>query len=489
MRMLRILMLAAATITLLVYSGCGSGQPAAGGALTGAQQNIRAQLFGEIDRTLEEAKAMHADLYSPKNFETGMRHYNAAEQLLRQERNIENIRTELNRASDAFKRAMEASRLGEVTFSSAIAARNDAMKADAPVYSSENWNRAEGIFREAAEALEEGNVNRARQQAQLAENQYRTVELDAIKTNYLNTARELLQQADGQRAVRNVPQTLAEAKTLVQKAEALLQQDRYDTEEANRTSLEAVNKARHALHLNRSITQIQNEKKSMEEILLEAEMPVRQIAEAASLEVRFDEGFEGPVQAIASKIRSLEHREQESAGRIQQLENEVAQLRNQLAEKGDLAGQLEMQRRRDEAISKVIDLFNPDEGNVFLDGNNVLIRLYGLTFPVGRSIIEPQYFGLLTKVQNAIKQYPNCKVAIEGHTDSRGSIELNQRLSEERAQAVAEYIRANIGMQLDMTSSGYGPNRPVASNETEEGRAKNRRIDVVIVPDWAIGSR
>jgi OmpA-OmpF porin, OOP family len=474
---------------LLAFSGCGSGKPTTEGPLTREQQNIRAQLFGTIDKTLEEAKAMDADLYSPKNFDTGMRHYNNAELLLKQERNIENIRSELNRASGAFKDAMETAKLGEVTFSSAIAARNDALKADAPVYGSDNWNRAEAIFRNAAEALEAGNVNRARQEAQTAESQYRAVELQAIKANYLNTARELLQQADAQRAGRNVPQTLEEAKSLVKKAETLLQQDRYDTDEANRLSRDAVYKARHALYLNQQIVRIGNEKKSMEEILIEAEKPVKQIAEAANLTVRFDEGFDGPVKSVTSKLRDQENREQTHINRIKELESELGQLRNQLADKGDLAGLLEIQRMRDESINKVINLFNPDEGNVFLDGNNVLIRLYGLTFPVGRSVIEPQYFALLTKVQDAIKQYPNSRISVEGHTDSRGSIELNQRLSEERAEAVAEYIRANIGTPLNMTATGYGPNRPVASNETEEGRARNRRIDLVIIPEWAITNR
>ncbi len=486
MRTLHILLFMTIAAMLLAYTGCGSGKPTTEGPLTREQQNIRAQLFGTIDKTLEEAKAMDADLYSPKNFETGMRHYNNAELLLRQERNIENIRSELNRASGAFKDAMETAKLGEVTFSSAIAARNDALKADAPVYGSGNWNSAEAIFRNAAEALEAGNVNRARQQAQTAESQYRAVELQAIKANYLNTARELLQQADAQRAGRNVPQTLEEAKTLVKRAETLLQQDRYDTDEANRLSRDAAYKARHALYLNQQIVQIGNEKKSMEEILIEAEKPVTQIAEAANLTVHFDEGFDGPVNAVSSKLRDQENREQTHINRIQELESELEQLRNQLADKSDLAGLLETQRMRDEAINKVINLFNPDEGNVFLDGNNVLIRLYGLTFPVGRSVIEPQYFALLTKVQDAIKQYPNSRISVEGHTDSRGSIELNQRLSEERAEAVAEYIRANIGTPLNMTATGYGPNRPVASNETEEGRARNRRIDLVIIPEWAV---
>jgi outer membrane protein OmpA-like peptidoglycan-associated protein len=109
---------------------------------------------------------------------------------------------------------------------------------------------------------------------------------------------------------------------------------------------------------------------------------------------------------------------------------------------------------------------------------------------VGRNTIDAQFFPLLTKVQDAIKKFPGCQVAIEGHTDSQGSDETNQRLSESRADAVASYIKANFGANVPVASQGYGESRPVASNDTFEGRAKNRRIDVVIVPSWAIvGSR
>ena len=74
---------------------------------------------------------------------------------------------------------------------------------------------------------------------------------------------------------------------------------------------------------------------------------------------------------------------------------------------------------------------------------------------------------------------------IEGHTDSQGSDEVNQKLSGNRATAVAEYLMANMGVQTPINSQGFGESRPVASNDTPEGRAKNRRIDVVITPGWA----
>lgn len=469
---------------ILLYSGCSSSKPAPDTELTHEQETIRAQLFERIDNMLDAAEAVDADLYSPKNFETGMRHYTNAERQLRQERNIENIRTELDRAAAAFEKAMETAAIGSVTFQNAVQARNDALRADASIYASDSWDKAEAQFRRAAETLEAGNVNRARREAQTAENEYRTVELEAIKANYLNSARDLIRQANEQRVERTAPRTLERAKDLVRQAEVILQQDRYNTDEANRIALEAANTASHALYLNKKILQLRDENKSLEEILLSTEEPIRDIAEAAEVGIYLHEGPEITVEEIKAKIKAYAEREQIHLERIRRQETELAHLRGQIADKTDLAELLEIQRQREEAVNMVINLFSPREGNVFIDGNNVLIRLYGLTFPIGQSVIEPQYFTLLTKVQDAIKRFPDCRVIIEGHTDSRGSYELNQQLSEERAEAVAEYIRANIGIPLDITSMGYGPDSPVASNETEEGRARNRRIDVVIIPDW-----
>ena len=474
-------------MTVLI-SACGSSERAIDTDLTGDQSAVRATLFQDIDEQLEYLESINADLLSPGNFESGMQFYENAEQLLREQRDIETIRAELTRASSAFDKAAETAKLGEVTFSRTIMTRNDALEANAPVLRPDNWKEAEATFRTAAIALEEGNVNRARQQSQAAEDQYRSVELMAIQANYLDEARETLDTAAEEGTEQTAPKTTARAEELVLQAESLLSRDRYDTSEADKIAREAAYEAKHALSLHRMIRQMQDNDQTFEDALLKTEEPLQNIAETLDLQVRFDEGWSAPTNTIISAIENNAARGQELTTQINELNEEVSFLRSQIEEKGDLAGQLEIQRMRDEAINSVRGMFTEDEGTVFLDGNNVLIRLYGLSFPVGQSTIVPENFQLLRKVQNAIKGFENGKIAIEGHTDSSGSLELNMRLSEDRADAVAQYIRANIGMPVNMTAEGFGPERPVASNETAEGRAKNRRIDIVITPEWALNN-
>ena len=88
---------------------------------------------------------------------------------------------------------------------------------------------------------------------------------------------------------------------------------------------------------------------------------------------------------------------------------------------------------------------------------------------------------LLAKVRQALEMFPDAPIVVEGHTDSQGGDSSNLILSQDRADAVKQYLVTNFGRNPERISSiGYGEARPVASNETADGRARNRRIDLII---------
>jgi OOP family OmpA-OmpF porin len=79
-------------------------------------------------------------------------------------------------------------------------------------------------------------------------------------------------------------------------------------------------------------------------------------------------------------------------------------------------------------------------------------------------------------------KYPDTKIAIEGHTDSIGSNEYNQKLSERRANSVKNYIIDNFGIDAKrLRAEGFGETRPIADNNTDEGRQRNRRVESVLI--------
>lgn len=102
-----------------------------------------------------------------------------------------------------------------------------------------------------------------------------------------------------------------------------------------------------------------------------------------------------------------------------------------------------------------------------------------LNFDTNKWDIRPQDQATLDEVAAALKQTPAMRVRIEGHTDNAGQAEANKVLSERRARSVMEALTARGVAAGRMTAEGFGQERPVADNRTEEGRAKNRRVELV----------
>ena len=103
-------------------------------------------------------------------------------------------------------------------------------------------------------------------------------------------------------------------------------------------------------------------------------------------------------------------------------------------------------------------------------------------FDTDSARIRSESYRLLNRLAHVLKRCPSAKIEIAGHTDSRGSLEYNQELSEARAISVTRYLFDRGISKSRMSPVGYGEERPVASNLTESGMARNRRIEFVV--DW-----
>ena len=117
------------------------------------------------------------------------------------------------------------------------------------------------------------------------------------------------------------------------------------------------------------------------------------------------------------------------------------------------------------------------------NGQAILVNLpEGVTFDVGSYNLKPEFRATLDKVADSLKQYPDSLIDVYGHTDSTGSEAYNQTLSENRARTVANYLQMQGVNPARIRSQGYGETMPVADNATDEGRRKNRRVEIKIVP-------
>jgi outer membrane protein OmpA-like peptidoglycan-associated protein len=120
---------------------------------------------------------------------------------------------------------------------------------------------------------------------------------------------------------------------------------------------------------------------------------------------------------------------------------------------------------------------------VVRNGNEIDLRLpSGISFDFNSAAVKPEFRPVLDQVAQTLASYQSTFVDISGHTDSIGSDAVNQRLSEQRAQAVADYLGYRGVNSARMATRGFGKAYPIASNTTEQGRADNRRVEIKLSP-------
>ena len=116
-------------------------------------------------------------------------------------------------------------------------------------------------------------------------------------------------------------------------------------------------------------------------------------------------------------------------------------------------------------------------------GDNITLNMPGnITFAFDSSNLQTQFYPVLDNVAGTLNQYNQTVIEVAGHTDSVGSDSYNQQLSVQRANSVAAYLNGKGVMQQRMMIVGAGETRPIASNDTDGGRAQNRRVEITIVP-------
>lgn len=116
-------------------------------------------------------------------------------------------------------------------------------------------------------------------------------------------------------------------------------------------------------------------------------------------------------------------------------------------------------------------------------GDDLLLNIpSGINFAYNSSDVAPPFQRTLDQVARVLDDYPSTLVDVYGHTDSTGSDAYNQALSQRRAVSVADYLSGRGVQPARLGTRGFGETQPIASNETEDGRAANRRVEIRIVP-------
>ncbi len=121
--------------------------------------------------------------------------------------------------------------------------------------------------------------------------------------------------------------------------------------------------------------------------------------------------------------------------------------------------------------------------DVVRQGDNITLNMpSNITFDFDKSDLKPAFYPVLDQVANTLREYDQTIVEVAGHTDSVGADAYNQQLSERRASSVGNYLMGKGLVRDRFILVGAGETRPIASNDTDAGRAQNRRVEITLVP-------
>lgn len=454
-------------------------------------QVVQQELSALSDR-LDAARDELLPYLSPENFRE-------AEDALREAREgrsrgdgVREILSRVERAREALDRARRAGERGRRLLSEGLEARARALEAGAPERAPERWREAEERLRGAGREVEEMNPAAARDRAGEAAELYREAGLRALRRSVLGGARSARDSARAREAGRLAPLTYSRADSLLARADrALLPADR-DLAAARALADSALRAFRRAGRLAALADSARAEEPATERILRGYEEQLARAAAAADTSPALHRPPEVTVDRIVAavgrrdeEIARLQGRLAAARDSLRPLPGRIDSLRAALSRaraRGDsLASELARRERRERRIREAAALFDEEEGRVRAHGDSLVLELYGMRFPAGESELTPESRSLLVKVESVIRSFPGARVTIVGHTDTRGDEEGNRILSRERAIAVRERLLSRLPIDPgDISSVGRGESRPIATNDTEEGRAMNRRIEVVL---------
>ncbi|MEE4263205.1 MAG: OmpA family protein [Desulfobacteraceae bacterium] len=446
------------------------------------------QLINDLDNDIAMARKNQVNVLAPTWFKRAENSLTAAKadlekggQILETFENISTARTQLQQAEAIAKTARS-------TIPDAIKARELARQAGATNLGSE-YTTVEYSFLDLIGAIEKNNLAYAKRRQAVVTEQYRQIELRSIKIQTIGEVRRLIEGARKKGLHRTVPQSFGAAQKKLTEADNFITENPYQKEKMHQLAAEALFMARRIRPV-AAQTEIVEDMEP-EQIVLWAEGILHQTTQTLGAPDMRDRPFDDQIENILATI-SAQHADHEfmvenskkQQEEIENLQKNIASLEGQTIKEQKEKERLLAEKKFNEKLSSIQHYFKPNEAEVYKKENQVIIRLKAMQFPVGQSVILPDNYTLLSKVQSAIRTFGEPDVIIGGHTDSTGSESLNEHLSQQRADAVRQYFVANETLPYEkIIAVGYGSMRPIASNATQNGRAMNRRIDIIITPE------
>lgn len=432
-------------------------------AMSAANQEIQ-----QMDADIKAGYTGHFDILAAAEFNKSLKHLKLAKKDFLSSENPEGILAEVQKARGFYQAASAKAQQKAPSAEKLTTARFRALSAGARDYelSRTELKRLDDEFRSNVDDLEK------MEPAEFAELQkgYLKIELSAIEDTQLGAAKKALIVARTNGARELTPRALRQAELDLKNAQNYIATNRnYPDRFAP------------------SVTKALDSTSLLSAILTTATTGPQRLDEKTATHIVMQNRQVANLEGQLNEKELATHREKE------ELQLQAMRQQNELLkQRQELQMKLQQQNKALSEASSAVALqnsieqarkaFNDQEADVFQQGGKLLIRLKTMNFSSGRSELPTEALAVLAKVKAVAQGLGPNAVIVEGHTDSTGDPTSNEKLSQKRAEAVAQYLGTTGIEPQKIQAIGYGFKKPISSNRSAVGRSQNRRVDVVITP-------
>ncbi len=431
------------------FAGCASAPKATYPETASPTQEMQA-----LQRDLDLAMADQYDVIAPNELRRAQKHLEEAKEEYSEQGSLAEFWDEMAKSRGYLNVARNMYEARSPKARDVLKARADVLRSGVRRHeeTADDLKDLDDRFRKLSGKLEDRDP-RTDEWASLAR-EYRELEIDSIQESHLGEVRSLIDDAKKNGARVNAPRSLADAETQLRIAESAVESNPREPQAFEPAVLRAERMARLLVAINAT-----------------ARKASGQTNESVA------RGIVMRDQAISSLEGDLMATQAEADVTARALASKDAEARGLAVSNTSLLSE----REWNEAIEEAREEFTEDEAEVYRQGDKLLIRLKKVQFPSGSAAVPEPSKAVLGKVSEVISELNASIVEVQGHTDSTGTPAVNKKLSAERAKAVAQMIEGEVD-DVEVKAVGYGYDRPIVTNKTREGRAINRRVDVVITP-------
>ncbi|HPG38406.1 MAG TPA: OmpA family protein [bacterium] len=397
---------------------------------------------------------------------------------------------DINLVQSLFEKAQVAAVLMKSNYDQYLTSRAYGDSIGASTFDSKGWEKAEKKFEKTITCLENGRNEEALKTIQEADALFKQVIIAFLNNKYIIDIDNKIQAIEKAGIKNNAPISLQKTKMMLQKTKSQLNKDKKESGEFLALVKTTLQEIEHASEINKCVIQTKDDKNTLEQLRLNEESTLQQIASKFDFTLDCSKGKDNAVNSLLNQIdeekkkyQNFEYALAEKDKQILELQTNNTQYKNHINHLTVVQDSLTMTFRKIGSLaSDIVPIQNAlDSTDIisYYDKEKIILRLPGKVFIEKQNYPNPKYFAALTKISKALKNLNNCLFTIEGHATLDSKAEINKSNSQEKANAIRDYLTADGRNIQDYIAIGFGNSKPIAP-DNKEGKILNNRIDIVI---------